>query len=194
MWYGSSMTRIEAADNFIGALGVESYRVGGSVRDELLGKRPKDADYMVQGVAMGDLGTMLKATGAKVTPIKARDTAHIGWRAYVDGLGLLEITLPRVEADAGDGREQHIVVDPDISLAEDAKRRDFTFNALYKGVGEGWPNKAIEGGVIDPLGYGLWDLSHRIIRTTHPDSFRDDPLRTLRALRFVSTLDADLAT
>jgi tRNA nucleotidyltransferase/poly(A) polymerase len=50
MWYGSSMSRIHLADQFIGSLGVEAYRVGGSVRDEIIGKRPKDADYIVRGV------------------------------------------------------------------------------------------------------------------------------------------------
>lgn len=194
MWYGSPMTRIEAADDFIAALGLEAYRVGGSVRDEILGKRPKDADYMIRNVGMADLGRLLTDAGATVTPIKARDTTHIGWGAAVKGTGLLEITLPRKETDAGPGRAQHIVVGPGFSLAEDSLRRDFTFNALYKAVGLGYPKSAIEGGVVDPLGAGLWDLQHRIIRTTHETSFRDDPLRTLRALRFVSTLNADLAS
>ena len=47
--------------------------------------------------------------------------------------------------------------------------------------------------VEDPLGRGLFDLQHKLVNTTHPDSFRDDPLRTLRALRFVSTLGYDLS-
>jgi tRNA nucleotidyltransferase (CCA-adding enzyme) len=193
MWYGSSMTRIEEADNFIGALDAEAYRVGGSVRDELLGKRPKDADYIVRGVGMGDLASALVNAGATTSPLIARDAVQIGWRAHVKDVGLLEITLPRVETNGGGGRRQNIIVGPHFSLAEDSKRRDFTFNALYKGVGPGYPKSALEGGVIDPLGSGLHDLQHKIIRTTHSDSFRDDPLRTLRALRFVSTLDADLA-
>ena len=42
--------------------------------------------------------------------------------------------------------------------------------------------------LVDPTGRGLYDLQHRFLNTTHPDSFRDDPLRILRALRFVSVL------
>lgn len=193
MWYGSLMARVTDADKLIGRLGFETYRVGGSVRDEILGKRPKDADYMVRGVGFEDLGARLRDLGP-ATPIKARDRTQIGWRVHVPTIGLLEVTLPRKEINAGPGRAQHIIVGPGFSLAEDSQRRDFTFNALYKGVGEGFPETAREGGVIDPLGAGLHDLQHRIIRTTHKDSFRDDPLRTLRALRFVSTLDADLAS
>lgn len=193
MWYGSSMARIEAADIFMGSLAIEAYRVGGSVRDELMGRRPKDADYLVRDVAMADLGRLLMNNGAKVSPIKARNQTHIGWRAAVKEIGLLEVVLPRAETNSGPGREQKIVVDPSLSLQQDSFRRDFTFNALYKGIGSDWPKSPLGGGVIDPSGYGLWDLQHRIIRTTHEDSFRDDPLRTLRALRFVSTLNADLA-
>jgi tRNA nucleotidyltransferase (CCA-adding enzyme) len=186
------MSRIHDADQFIGSLFTEAYRVGGSVRDEIIGRKPKDADYIVRGVEMSDLGRKLLGAGGKISPIVARDKATLGWRASVKGLGLLEVVLPRVERSTGAGREMTIEVDPAIPLAEDAKRRDFTFNALYKGVGPGFPTAAIEGGVIDPTGKGLHDLQRRIVRVTHMASFADDPLRILRALRFVSTLDADI--
>jgi tRNA nucleotidyltransferase (CCA-adding enzyme) len=187
------MTQIATADNFIARLGFEAYRVGGSVRDEIMGKRPKDADYIIRGVPLMDLKEALVEAGSKPTMIQDRNGQPLGWRVSIKRVGLIEIVLPRREKNAGRGREQVIEVDHTMSLADDALRRDFTFNALYKGVGEGYPETALEGGVIDPTGAGLYDLQHRIIRTTHEDSFRDDPLRTLRALRFLSTLNADLA-
>jgi tRNA nucleotidyltransferase/poly(A) polymerase len=187
------MSRIHLADNFVGNLGVEAYRVGGSVRDEIIGRAPKDADYIVRGVRMGALADLLVSHGCKIAPITARDKAHLGWRTAIKGVGLIEIVLPRVERGTGVGRDMEITVDHTLSLAADAERRDFTFNALYKGVGDGYPVTAAEGGVSDPTGSGLYDLQHRMIRVTHPNSFKDDPLRILRALRFVSTLDADLA-
>jgi tRNA nucleotidyltransferase (CCA-adding enzyme) len=202
MWYASSMTHIEDADAFIGNLwrvpGVEVYRVGGSVRDELMGRTPKDADYIVRGAHMEALADYLAglALGRGKTgfsPLRLRNGTQIGWRVHARGIGILEVVLPRSEENAGPGREQKIAVNPMLSLAEDAKRRDFTFNALYKAVGPDYPARAIEGGVADPTGCGLHDVQRRIVRTTHSDSFRDDPLRILRALRFVSTLDADLA-
>ena len=169
---------IERTDNFIASLGVEAYRVGGSVRDELLGRKPKDADYMVRGVTLRDLTTLLRDRGVKrVSPLTDRRGQTFGVRA-----GDIEIALPRREQNAGSGRAQVIVADPSITLEEDARRRDFTFNALYMPI-------SLEGFAappVDPTGRGMFDLSRGLIQTTHPDSFLDDPLRTLRALRFVA--------
>lgn len=197
---------VSRTDNFIASLGVEAYRVGGSVRDELIGRPIKDADYMVRGVPMRDLGVLLKGalptkgTNPSVKPLILRDGRQAGWRVYARGLGSIEVVLPRTEIPraAREGENTHrafvIKVDHSVSLEEDAKRRDFTFNALYAEV-------AALGGVVmgpgaaihDPTGRGLYDLEHKLIQTTHADSFRDDPLRTLRALRFVSTLGYDLS-
>lgn len=180
---------IDRSDAFIRSLGVEAYRVGGSVRDEILGRTPKDADYIVRGIGLGDLYDLLRTKRRVVTPLKDRQGQQFGWR--VGDCRGIEITLPRKEWNDGSGRRMGIVVDPNLSLAEDAKRRDFTFNALYRPIGG--PNPCTEMIIEDPTGHGIYDLQHRVIRTTHPGSFRDDPLRMLRALRFVSTLDADLA-
>lgn len=197
MWYDASMTYLARTDAFIESLDVEAYRVGGSVRDELLGRRVKDADYMVRGAELGVLYERLMRTDAKISALKLRDGRQVGFRAHKPGLGLIEIALPRTEKSRevreGENMRQafEIVVDPALSVNDDAIRRDFTFNALYKPVGpvEKWGNH-----VIDPTSCGLYDLQHKLVRTTHPDSFRDDPLRTLRALRFVSTLGYDLAS
>lgn len=181
MWYGSYMR--ETPDQFMAGLGLpEVYRVGGSVRDELLGRRSKDSDYMVRGASLVQIQDALATAGQKAAPLRLRDRRQVGWRTAVPGWGLIEIVLPRTERSTGPGhRDFEIIADPDLPLAEDAQRRDFTINALYRDV-KG-------GGVLDPLNQGLTDLTDRSIRTTHPDSFRDDPLRTLRALRFVSRLD-----
>lgn len=188
------MPNIERQDEFIRSLGVEAYRVGGSVRDEILGRQPKDADYIVRGASLNALHALLlkariergRPRGDRISPLTDRQGQQFGWR-YAG----IEISLPRKEANAGDGRKQIITVDPNLSLAEDAKRRDFTFNALYRPIGGRNPYAGML--VLDPTGTGESDLRRRIIRTTHPDSFRDDPLRMLRALRFVSALDADIA-
>lgn len=223
MWYVSLMSYIERTDTFIASLGAESYRVGGSVRDELLGRRIKDADYMVRGVGLFDLGVRLKDAAIRydpanrknvVTPLVLRDGRQAGWRVAARGLGLIEVVLPRTERPraltpeerlqgGGVRRAFDIVVDPNLTLQEDAVRRDFTFNALYKIVNTEAAGRSslvaddafglIEN-ILDPTERGLYDLSHRFISTTHEDSFRDDPLRTLRALRFVSTLDYELTT
>ncbi len=182
---------IQRTDDFVASLGVEAYRVGGSVRDEILGRRPKDADYIVRGIEFVNLGGRILKAGGKPSVIKDRERRPLGWRVRV-GTQAIEITLPRKEISTGPGhRDFDIVMDPELGLHEDAQRRDFTFNALYKlvaapegvgGVGE----------IADPTSRGLYDLQHKLICTTHPDSFRDDPLRILRALRFASVLGYDL--
>lgn len=173
---------IARTDEMMASLGLEIYRVGGSVRDEIMGRPPKDADYMVRGVSLDELGKTLWAKGVKFKWLTDRANRPLGVRLVKGGV---EITLPRKEISTGPGhRDFDIVLDPDLGIAEDAKRRDFTFNALYKHL--------TSGEIGDPTAAGLYDIQHKLVRTTHPDSFRDDPLRTLRALRFVSTLGYDL--
>ncbi len=168
-------------DAFIRSLGFpESYRVGGSVRDELLGLTPKDGDYIIREVSLERLTEAVRRHGGRPSPLQLRDGRQIGVRANVRGLGPVEISLPRTEVSTGPGHGDFaIVCDPDLLLLSDATRRDFTINALYRHVRT--------GKVVDPLG-GRDALSARVIRTTHANSFRDDPLRILRGLRFVSTL------
>lgn len=200
MWYGSLMTYLEKTDTFIGSLGMASYRVGGSVRDELLGRRVKDADYIVRGVDLATLGKALRVIGyewspdAKVSPLVLRDGRQAGWRVAARGLGCIEVVLPRTEISTGPGhRDFEIVIDPDLDLIDDAKRRDFTFNALYKAISaEPYYEHMVYGTILDPTERGIHDLERRRINITHADSFRDDPLRILRALRFISTLGYEL--
>lgn len=185
---------LDKTDNFMKSLGVEAYRVGGSVRDEILGRKAKDADYMVRGLDLDELRRALLGGGdprkARIVKLMSdRKNRPLGYRVAGAGVGAIEITLPRKEISTGPGhRDFDIVLDPALSLVEDAKRRDFTFNALYKQVG---PE---EGSITDPTARGLYDLQHRLVSTTHEDSFRDDPLRILRALRFVSVLGYDMTT
>lgn len=178
------MNYLTRTDNFIASLGFEAYRVGGSVRDEILGRRAKDADYVVRGVELPDLFDVLVGQGReyRVAPLKDRRGRPLGVRVARKGLGSIEITLPRREISTGPAHTDFdIVLDPALPLVEDAKRRDFTFNALYKLA---TPNG--DGIVADPTARGLHDLERRFIHTTYPTSFRDDPLRILRAARFVA--------
>lgn len=180
MWYISCMTQ---RDTFIRSLGIEAYLVGGAVRADILGVPRNDSDYMVRGVTLEQLHRLLDQSDkiGEIRPLMLRSGGQFGWR-----IGGIEISLPRTEMSTGDGRKMNVRVDPALGIADDARRRDFTFNALYKSISDP------EGNVVDPTSYGLHDLERRIIRITHGDSFKDDPVRMLRALRFVSTLDADI--
>lgn len=216
MWYISLMSNyLERTDSFMASLrlarfGGEVYRVGGSVRDEILRRKVKDADYMVRGIGLSDLGDYLTGTAlgrgkTAISKLSLRDGRQAGWRVTSPGLGMIEIVLPRTEVprDPKLGENIHrafdIVVNPLLTLDEDAKRRDFTFNALYKRIDPDYPGTLVlesrgfeARDVVDPTGRGIYDLTHKLINVTHADSFRDDPLRTLRALRFISTLDYEL--
>jgi tRNA nucleotidyltransferase (CCA-adding enzyme) len=95
----------------------------------------------------------------------------------------IELAPPRVERSTGPGRHDfEIVADSSISLEDDMRRRDFTINAIAK--------RLSTGEILDPLG-GRDDLERRVLRVTGPTSFRDDPLRIVRGLRFVSQLDLE---
>lgn len=196
------MTYLKTADKFMADLGVEAYRVGGSVRDEVMGRKPKDGDYVVRGEDLKMLKVKLTRAARKIDPkatvtkLELRTGQQGGWRVAIAGIGTLEIMLPRrdrkstsddqVDAMLRVGNERHnflITVDPEITLEEDALRRDFTMNALYRDLRT--------GEIIDPLG-GRHDIHDELIRVTHEDSFRDDPLRILRAARFQSVLGFDI--
>ena len=90
----------------------------------------------------------------------------------------IECVEPRKE-EYNDGPRKPSKVSS-ASIEEDAKRRDFCCNALYK--------DSITGKVLDPTGHGLEDIKNRILRTpTDPEiTFKDDPLRMLRAIRFAA--------
>ena len=116
----------------------------------------------------------------------------VGVRLYPRDRGIrglapagIELTPPRAERSTGPGhRDFAIVSDASITLEEDMARRDFTINAMAI---------RLDGGdLLDPFG-GVADLERRELRTVGPTSFADDPLRLVRALRFVSQLGFDLA-
>ena len=97
----------------------------------------------------------------------------------------IEFTPPRAERSTGPGhRDFAIVSDASIGLEEDMARRDFTINAMAI--------RLSDGSLVDPF-HGVDDLERRELRTVSPTSFADDPLRLVRALRFVSQLGFELA-
>lgn len=172
---------------------LDVFVVGGAVRDGLLGKEPKDIDLMARGTP-DQIKAAVEELGHTAEELIVRDRV-VGVRAYGRDLPPegVEIAPPRIEKSTGPSRHDfEIVPHPDPgsrdAVALDAERRDFTVNALYR--------DPATGEVVDPTGKGIPDLEKRVLRTTHPDSFRDDPLRILRAARFASQhgLDPDEET
>ncbi len=167
------------ADAFARA-GHQVYLVGGIVRDALLGRERAELDLDLTTDARPDqtravLGSLhpeaVWTQGERFGTIGAR----IGGRAY-------EVTTHRAEAYSPDSRKPDVVFSTDIEA--DLSRRDFTINAMALRV----PDPEL----IDPFG-GMEDLIAKRLRTPlDPEiSFSDDPLRMLRAARFLAGLDLE---
>ena len=175
----------EEIEDYVRSLGLDAYLVGGAVRDELLGLDSKDADFLVPGLDTGGLRKALAAHG-RVEDLVVADRL-VGVRFHADDAGIrkltpagIEFTPPRKEVSTGPGRHDfEIVADPELSVEDDMRRRDFTVNAMAR--------RLADGELVDPLD-GRPDLEARRLRTVSPQSFREDPLRLVRALRFVSQL------
>jgi tRNA nucleotidyltransferase (CCA-adding enzyme) len=170
------------------SLGLDAYLVGGAVRDELLGRDAKDEDFVVPGVDYTELRAALAPHG-RVEDLEVAGQ-RVGLRLHPRERALrslapagIEFAPPRTERSTGPGRHDfEIVASPEISLEQDMGRRDFTINAIAK--------RLSTGELLDPFG-GADDLEAGILRTVSPQSFREDPLRLVRGLRFVSQHDLD---
>ncbi|MFO1302411.1 MAG: multifunctional CCA addition/repair protein [Burkholderiales bacterium] len=147
------------------------YRVGGSVRDEILGRPVADRDYVVVGATP----EMMLASGYR--PV-GRD-----FPVFLHPETQEEYALARTERKHGRGyRGFEFFASPDVSLEEDLVRRDVTINAMAR---------AEDGTLIDPCG-GSKDLVAGILRHVSP-AFAEDPLRVLRVARFAARFDFAVA-
>jgi poly(A) polymerase/tRNA nucleotidyltransferase (CCA-adding enzyme) len=175
----------EEIEKYVRELNIDAYVVGGAVRDKLLKRDSKDADFLVLGVDTEELRAMLDPHG-RVEDLVVADRL-VGVRLHPNNRDVrkltpagIEFAPPRKEVSTGPGRHDFkIVADPSLSLADDMQRRDFTINAMAR--------RLETGELFDPLG-GQEDILARRLRTVSPQSFREDPLRLVRALRFVSQL------
>lgn len=174
-----------AIEDFVRALGLDAYLVGGAVRDELIGLESKDADFVVPGVDYEGLHAALAPHG-RVEELEVAGR-RVGARLYPSDNALralapagIEFAPPRAERSTGPGRHDfEIVADPGLSIEDDMGRRDFTVNALAR--------RLDTGEIVDPFG-GAEDLRNHVLRTVRPRSFAEDPLRIVRGLRLVSQL------
>jgi tRNA nucleotidyltransferase (CCA-adding enzyme) len=153
------------------AANVAMYRVGGSVRDELLGRPIVDRDWVVVGATP----EVLTASGFR--PI-GRD-----FPVFLHPETHEEYALARSERKHGHGyRGFEFFASPDVTLEEDLRRRDLTINAMAR---------SDDGTLIDPYG-GVDDLRAGVLRHVSP-AFAEDPLRVLRVARFAARLGFTIA-
>ena len=143
---------------------VNIYRVGGSVRDELLGLPVKDRDYVVVGATSEEMVALGYKPVGKDFPVFLHPTTHE------------EYALARTERKTARGYKGfNVYAAPDVTLEQDLRRRDLTINAM-----------ALDGSgqLIDPYG-GERDLRAGVLRHVS-DAFAEDPVRLLRTARFAA--------
>ncbi len=157
---------------------LETYLIGGYVRDVLIGRRTKDIDIMTVGNGIELAEQVAAALGItrQVTVFRNFGTAMLRYRNME-----VEFVGARKESYRTESRKPEVETG---TLEDDQKRRDFTINALAVRL-----NREGYGELVDPFD-GISDLQKGVIRTPlDPDTtFSDDPLRMLRAIRFSTQL------
>lgn len=158
---------------------INTYIIGGVVRDLVLGTESKDIDFVVDGdgINFANLLAQKLSKDLKVNVFKTFGTAHFCYQNYN-----YEFVGARKESYQFDSRNPIVNIG---SIDEDRLRRDFTINALSISL-----NKEDLGQLIDPFD-GIGDLKKKIIKTPLDPltTFNDDPLRMLRAIRFAAKLN-----
>lgn len=143
---------------------VRIYLVGGAVRDALLGLPPGDRDFVVVGASVQQmLDAGYRQVGRDFPVFLHPETGE-------------EHALARTERKSGRGYTGFVAhADPSVTLEDDLRRRDFTLNAIAR---------AEDGTLVDPFG-GTRDIEARVLRHVG-EAFVEDPLRVLRAARFMA--------
>ncbi len=143
---------------------METYVVGGAVRDELLGLAVKDHDYVVTGATPEEMARLGYRPVGKDFPV------------FLHPVTQEEYALARTERKTAPGYRGFVFhTAPDVTLEQDLVRRDLTINAIAK---------AQDGTLYDPYG-GRRDIEQRIFRHVS-GAFREDPVRVLRLARFAA--------
>ena len=158
--------------------GTHVWAVGGFVRDKLLGISGKDIDFVVEGDGPAFAKKVAEEMGSgQVVVFEKFHTAMVNIHNFQ-----LEFVGARSERYEEHSRKPHV---SSGDLNTDLTRRDFTINAMAYGL-----NKENFGKIIDPFD-GKKDLENKIIRTPlDPEvTFKDDPLRILRAIRFATRFE-----
>ncbi|MFW6275736.1 MAG: CCA tRNA nucleotidyltransferase [bacterium] len=158
--------------------GVEVYVVGGFVRDCILRRENKDIDFVV-------IGSGIELARHVIKKIKKRTNLN-----YFKNFGTAMFNYEDMEIEFVGARKESYnrgsrkPVVENGTLEDDQKRRDFTINAMAISL-----NKDNYGELLDPFN-GMKDIKDKIIRTPLDplETFSDDPLRMLRAIRFATQL------
>lgn len=143
---------------------MKEYIVGGYVRDTIMGKSPKDRDFVVVGSSHEEMISL----GFKIV---GND-----FPVYISPENGEEYALVRIERKTGQGYNGFSFETENVSLEQDLGRRDLTINSMAMDR---------DGNIIDPYN-GQRDIKECILRHVNADAFREDPVRVLRIARFLA--------
>ena len=167
------LNEVKVVAELVNQAGGRALLVGGCVRDELLGREPKDFDIECFGISAQDLQRTLS---------EKFELDLVGISFGIIKLKHLEIdvAMPRRETKLGLGhRAFGMEYDPTLTIEEASARRDFTVNSIYR--------DPLTDEILDPWN-GRADLRNRLLRHVSPH-FVEDPLRVLRGMQFVARFD-----
>jgi tRNA nucleotidyltransferase (CCA-adding enzyme) len=168
------MKELEFAQIIYDAGGI-AYRVGGSIRNQILGMPVHDHDYCVTGLTGEQFEKLFPSTYS----------VGLSFHVYLLEIEeeICEVAFARREKKMGEGhRGFEIDSSPDITIEEDLARRDFKMNAIAFNI--------LRGEMVDPFS-GQRDIRNKVISAT-TEAFKEDPLRVYRAARFAAQLGFDV--
>lgn len=180
------MKELKALRELREELGAEAFLVGGTVRDLVRRRKPNDLDVLVRGVDPAQFEAFLRLRG---------DLQLVGksFGVYLfkptGSSASIEIAFPRTEISTGEGHRDFAVhTDPDLSIEEDSRRRDFTINAMYLNIDEVDDHGKFDRKAVTDFHNGLEHIRRRlIVAVGNPeDRILEDPLRMMRAMVLVA--------
>lgn len=152
--------------------GVRPYLVGGPVRDLLLGRPVSDVDLTIEDGS----STLARALAKRIDGRVRSHPQFLTYKVVAEGWPEIDIATARKEKYRAPGSLPAV---SEGRLEDDLLRRDFTINAIAMDI--------LDGTIHDPA-KGQRDLTQRVIRVLHDNSFIDDPTRILRAIRLSQRL------
>mgnify|MGYP001240602276 CR=1 FL=1 len=181
------LNAIKSAKKYASNAENKLYRVGGSVRDELLGVESKDIDYLVTNVALDELKKALEPISDNIVSTNVGESMQV-IKAVIDGSDEpYDFAIPRTEKYGGSGTHTDVIAtgDPSIPVEEELGRRDLTINAIAYNVETHL--------LVDPFG-GVHDIHNKLLKAVgNPNErFSEDPLRILRVLQFANRFGFDI--
>lgn len=150
---------------------INFYKIGGCVRDKILGRNCSDIDWEVIGASIEDMVRLgFKQVGKDFPVFLHPKTGE-------------EYSIGRIDISTGKRHQDYqFITNKNITLEQSVQRRDFTMNAIAEKE---------DGTFIDVVG-GINDIKNKIIRHINADNFITDPLRVLRGARFAAQLDFNI--